>query len=153
MGYRPFSSIVTNAKNLIVLDNSVVMRWFFSDGSVDDIKYASDVLGYVKRTKSVLVVPSLWMSESSFVSNFYVKRKSIEHDAVTKKLSEAFNLFSIVECHFSAVELFKFSQEFNISSYDANYALLAKKLNSPLSTIDKKLRKVMVKSGGLVLEF
>ena len=151
MGYKSLASIAHN-KDLIVFDNSVVMHWFFNDGSEEDLRYATDVLQHSKYRHATLVVPSLWLSESSFVSNFYVKRKMVESSIVTKKLTEAFNLFSIVECHFSALELFEFSAEFNLSSYDANYALLAKKLNCPLSTLDKKLRKAVIESGGLVLE-
>jgi len=151
VGYKSFASIVSNG-HLLVLDNSVVMRWFFNDGTDDDLKYAASVLLHVKQNHLTLVTPSLWLSEASFVARSYVKREIVKPHVVIEKLKEAFNFFSVVECHFNAVELFDFSIEFNLSSYDANYALLANKLNCPLSTLDKKLRKVMIQSGGLVLE-
>lgn len=151
MGYRSLISLA-KTNNLVVLDNSVVMRWFFNDGSDEDLSYAESVLKYCKTNKSTLVVPSLWLSESSFVSASCVKRAVVESELVIEKLIEAFNLFAVVECHFSAAELYKFSAKYSLSSYDSNYALLAGKLGCPLSTLDKKLRRSTIQSGGVILE-
>ena len=151
VGYKSFASIVSN-NNLLVLDNSVVMRWFFNDGSDEDLEYAEKVLRRIKKGHLTLVAPSLWLSEASFVTRSYVKREIVKSQIVVEKLTEAFNFFSVVECHFNAVELFDFSTKFNLSSYDANYALLANKLNCPLATLDRKLRKIMEQSGGLILD-
>ncbi len=143
---------IENNKNLIVLDNSVVMRWMFCDGSQEDLDYAEAVLNYMKLGQLKAIVPSLWVSESSFVTANYVKKQEFSIPLACEKLAKAFEMFSVIDSRYDPVELFKFSIEYNISSYDANYALLAKTYDCTLATLDKKLRKAVVRSRGKLLE-
>jgi hypothetical protein len=41
-----------------VLDNSITMRWYFADGSPQELTYATWVLEAMKTNEAV--VPSLW---------------------------------------------------------------------------------------------
>ncbi len=151
MGYREPLSIEHN-DSLLVLDNSVVMRWIFGDGSQSDLKFAVAVLKQMKIGGLKAIVPSLWVSESSFVVANYVKKQEFSMSLACEKLARAFELFSVIDSRFDPVELFQFSMANNISSYDANYALLAKKYDCPLATLDKKLQKAVIKSKGKLLQ-
>lgn len=151
VGYRTFQ-FVEKIKNLIVLDNSVVMRWFFNDGSIKGLEYAESLLFYMKENNMKPVVPTLWVSEACFVSGCYVKNKDYSPEIVKEKLTNAFEMFLIVDPRIEPIALFEYAQRFNLSEYDANYALLADSLSCPVATLDKKLIKAVVKSDGKIFK-
>ena len=151
MGYKAFLTI-QRYPNLLVLDNSIVMRWFFSDGSEEDKEYSEAVLSYMKINNVKPVVPTLWVSEACFVSGGYVKSKIFSHSVVQEKLVNAFDMLLVVDPRLEPVTLFNYATRYNISNYDANYALLAENLKCPLATLDKKLGKAVIQANGELLE-
>ena len=152
MGYRTVSTI-ERYPNLLVVDNSVIMRWFFSDGSEVDKAYAEDVLRHMKTNQIMPVVPTLWVSEACFVSNSYVKKKGFSTSVVQEKLTNAFDMLFVVDSFLDPVVLFDYAYRYKLSDYDANYALLAENLNCPLATLDKKLKKAVISAKGSSLDF
>lgn len=48
------------ATDAIVLDNSVVMRWLFGNGSASDLAYASHVLDTLGRPEAHALPPAIW---------------------------------------------------------------------------------------------
>jgi predicted nucleic acid-binding protein len=151
VGYKTLITI-ERYPNLLVLDNSLVMRWFFNDGSDSDLEYAEAVLGYMKINDVKPVVPTLWVSEACFVSNGYVKNKKHSTAIVEEKLVNAFDMFLVVDPKLEPKTLFAYANRHNIPDYDANYALLAANLNCPIATLDKRLGKAVVKANGSLLE-
>ncbi len=146
MGFEQLQSCQGN-DNLLVVDNSVIMRWLFNDGSDKDQKYARKILKKIQQKNISLIVPSLWVYEAAFVVNAYVTRGAINTQQAKIKLDTLFAICKVITQGDSPINLFSFSNEFNISSYDAGYALLAQKLNCPLATLDKKLIKAVKQSG------
>ncbi len=151
MGFKQSHQIV-QADNLIVVDNSVIMRWIFNDGFKADQEYARKVLLQIQTSKMVLLVPSLWVNEASFVVAAYVKRNEIEQDEALSSFERLFSLSQIITTKETPKQLLKFSIEFGISSYDASYALLARQFNCPLAALNKKLRKAVKNSNGKLFE-
>ena len=105
-----------------------MMRWLFDDGSTADQHYAKSVLAAVKDRQLTVLVPPIWVYESAFVTNHYVKQKSINLTNCRQQLDILFELVS----------------------YDTAYLLLAQQQACPLATLDKKMNKVHKKSGGQV---
>ncbi len=134
--------------NLVIVDNSVIMRWLFNDGSDKDQEYAHKVLKQTQFKRKSILVPSLWVYEAAFVVNAYLQRDSINPQQAREKLDNLFALCKVITLSDSPTDLFNFSTQYKISSYDAGYALLAQKLNCPLATLDKKLIKAVKQSGG-----
>lgn len=147
MGFEQLRTYNGN-DNLVVVDNSVVMRWLFNDGSNKDQEYARKVLKQTRLNKKSLLVPSLWVYEAAFVVNAYVLREAITPQQAREKLDNLFALCNVITINDSPTALFNYSNKYKISSYDAGYALLAQNLNCPLASLDKKLIKAVKQSGG-----
>lgn len=47
----------------LVLDNPVVMRWLFGDGSEADLCHAEEVLACFEQEDTVALVPAAWPLE------------------------------------------------------------------------------------------
>lgn len=151
MGFKTLLTI-GRYSDLLVIDNSVIMRWFFNDVSERDRGYSEFVLSYMKENKIKPVVPSLWVSEASFVSSAYVKNKRFSRDVVQEKLRNAFDMLLVVDPRIEPEALFEFANRHSVSDYDANYALLADNLNCSIATLDKKLARAIVNSQGVLLK-
>jgi predicted nucleic acid-binding protein len=111
-------------KPCFVLDNSVVMRWFFGDGTANDLEYAMRVLDAM--TTSTALVPAVWSLE---VANVIARAEAKK--LVTEADSEAF--IAKLEKQDICVSPGK------TTSYDASYLNLALHENLPLATLDSDL--------------
>jgi predicted nucleic acid-binding protein len=130
----------------LVVDNSVVMRWLFNDGSDADRVYAEKVAKLVETHD--VYVPALFVPEAANVISRALKAK------VISKL-ESTNCFELIdemaanvvspEDTSAVMQLTIRAFEDNLSAYDANYLLLAENLNCSLATLDQDLRKAAVK--------
>lgn len=147
MGYK-LPGAAEGYANPIVIDNSVMMRWLFDDGSTADQHYSKSVLAAVKDRQLTVLVPPIWVYESAFVTNHYVKQKSINQTDSRQQLDMLFQLVNVIYTQQTPVELLETSQAVNISSYDAAYLLLAQQQECPLATLDKKMNRAHKKSGG-----
>ena len=56
-----------------VIDNSVVMRWLFGDGSLEDIEYAERILEILKVEGNMAMAPAIWPLE---VGNVIVRAEA-----------------------------------------------------------------------------
>lgn len=121
----------------IVIDNSVMMRWLFNDGTEKDKHYAQKVLKRVEKNKLKVIVPYIWVYEASFVVNFYTKKELILYDKSIKHLDSLFDLCSVIRGEEKPKELFIFANKYKLSSYDASYVMLAQQQQAPIATLDK----------------
>ena len=131
-----------------VLDASVAIRWALQDGSAADRAYADRVLDSLVSASAC--VPALWHAElvhvlrcaevdgkigEAAISAFFLQLNQLSittDDAAPRALQNSV----------AAV-----SRQFNLTGYDAQYLELALRLQVPLATLDKKLRKRAEKAG------
>jgi len=131
-----------------VLDNSVVMRWFFGDGKPQELAYAGKVLDAMKGSSAL--VPVTWGLE---VSNVLARAEAKE--LVTEARSEAFvemlqGVDIVVDtATFSHAlsDTLQLARRYRLSAYDASYLELALREGLSLATLDENLHKAMKKAG------
>ena len=138
--------------NSIVVDNSVMMRWLFQDGSDSDQVYAQKVLTAIGSQALQIIVPYLWVYESAFVVEYYSRRDQLEHDQCVDQLTWLFDLCTVVRGDETPAILYKFSHTQGVSAYDAAYAMLALGQSCPIATLDKMLIKASGRAKYTVFE-
>jgi predicted nucleic acid-binding protein len=135
-----------------VIDNSVVMRWFFGDGKPQDLNYARGVLDAMKSANAT--VPSIWGCE---VANVISRAEA--QGLVTVARSEAFlEMLAGVAIEVDAASAdyalsstLNLARRYKLSSYDASYLELALRHGLALATLDVDLRKAAKKAGVEIL--
>ena len=138
-------SVLTNGQllsNALVVDNSVMMRWLFNDGSETDQQYAQKVLHYIETSKAKVIVPYIWVYEASFVVNFYTKKGKVSHADSRKHLDSLFDLCQVIRGEETPKELFYFANTNGLSSYDSSYLMLAIQQKLPIATLDKEIIRI-----------
>jgi predicted nucleic acid-binding protein len=130
-----------------ILDASVTIRWVLQDGSMTDRAYANQVLDSLLTAHAL--VPALWYTEVA-----HVLRGAEQHGMLGEAAFSAFlyqlgqlpihvDTAALAALQMSVVAV---SREFNLSGYDAQYLELAKRMNLPIATLDKDLRKAAKKA-------
>lgn len=130
----------------LVVDNSVVMRWLFNDGSEADRDYAEKIASLVETHD--VYVPALFVQEAANVVSRALKAKVISkvEGEICFELIDDMAATVVAPPDTKAVmQLTLRSFEDNLSAYDASYLLLAESLNCSLATLDQDLRKAAVK--------
>lgn len=131
-----------------VLDNSVVMRWYFGDGSASDLEYASRVLDSMAGAE--VVVPGVWGLE---VANVLARAeaKGLTTEARTETFVGMLNRMDISTDSATSVQalsgILQLARRYNLSSYDASYLELAMREDLPLATLDDDLRRAAQRAG------
>ena len=149
-----FKSLAKNERyeNALVIDNSVMMRWLFNDGSAADQNYAKSVLQAIKSKAFTVLVPYIWVYESAFVAHYYTKQQSVSLEEATSRLEALFELSTVVRGEETPSQLLHVAQSYGVSTYDASYLLLAKQQACPVATLDRKMQKACKKFNGLLYE-
>ena len=132
----------------LVVDNSVVMRWLFNDGSLADKAYAAEVASLVET--SDVSVPDLFIAEAANVISRALKGNVISHQdsAVCFDLINEMAATVVSSKNANSIKLLTLRAfDDKLSAYDASYLLLAEELACPLATLDQDLRKAAVKRG------
>jgi len=132
--------------NPIVVDNSVMMRWLFQHGSKTDQTYAQDVLSTIGSEKLQVIVPYIWVYESAFVVEYYLRRDAKRYDECLEQLTWLFNLSMVIRGEEIPASLYDFSYTHGVSTYDSAYAMLALNQFCPIATLDKKIIKASDKA-------
>ena len=104
----------------IVVDNSIMMRWLFKDGSTSDQKYARSVLQTIKAKDITVLVPSLWVYEAAFVTRHYIKQHVINDADACRQLDALFELSTVLRGQESPSALLEASQSLNISAHEVS---------------------------------
>lgn len=134
-----------------VLDNSIVMRWLFGDGSPEDLDYAQRILELMKQDDSVAVVPSVWSLEVGNViaradaKNLLREARSAEFLGILQEMSIEIDPRSNQHALGDTLQL---ARRYGLSTYDAAYLELSLREGLPLATNDADLRKALAKAGG-----
>lgn len=131
----------------LVLDNSVMMRWLFDDGSPRDQRYAKKVLAHIESAPAQVFVPHLWIYEATFVVSYYARQQALARDRCMKDLNFLFDVCSVVAARDKPGAVFEFATGHNLSAYGAAYLMLADSLGCAVASLDKKMRKAARKLG------
>jgi len=134
-----------------VLDNSVVMRWLFADGSQEAIDYSARILDLLQDEDNVAAVPCVWALE---VGNVIVRAeargllqeaRSAEFLGILQDMSIETDPRSTTHALGDTIQL---ARRYGLSTYNASYLELALREGLPLATNDQALRKALAVAGG-----
>ena len=131
-----------------VLDNSVVMRWFFGDGDKSDLGYSLAVLDALGRSQAI--VPTIWSLE---VANVIARAeaKGLVLEARSAEFLEMLGGLDIVEDHLGGSSVLSrvldTARRYFLPAYDAAYIELALRTGLPLATLDVELKMAAQQSG------
>lgn len=134
-----------------VLDNSVVMRWLFADGSQEAIDYSARILDLLQDEDNAAAVPCVWALE---VGNVIVRAetkgvlqeaRSAEFLGILQDMSIETDPRSTTHALGDTIQL---ARRYGLSTYDASYLELALREGLPLATNDQALRKALAVAGG-----
>ena len=131
-----------------VLDASVAIAWALHDGSAADRAYADRVLDSLAENSAH--VPALWHTELVHVLRCAEDDAKIGESAIASYFTRLNRL--PIETDPTApralsASVASVSREYKLSGYDPQYLELALRLQLPIATLDKKLRKSAVKAG------
>lgn len=137
-----------------VLDNSVVMRWLFCDGTEEAVTYARRILERLTQDDVMALVPAIWSLE---VANVMVRAeakgllseaRSAEFLGILKEM----NIETDPRTSRHALgDTLQLARRHGLSSYDAAYLELALREGIPIASNDQALRKAMAAAGGQCL--
>jgi predicted nucleic acid-binding protein len=126
----------------LVVDNTVMMRWLFDDGSPADRRYADRVLETIQAQHLQVIVPNIWVYESAFVVSYYSNKHVLPLADARRHLEYLVDVCTVISDGVTPSALFEVSRLHRISTYDAAYVLLAQNHACSLATLDKKMRRV-----------
>ena len=122
-----------------VVDNSVVMSWCFQD---EVNSYADNVLGCLAESSAF--VPSIWPLEVVNVLLVAERRKFLKEADSIQFIRLLLKLPIRIEYQSPEAimkDVMWLARAHGLSSYEASYLDLAMKINLPLATLEKKLKK------------
>jgi predicted nucleic acid-binding protein len=131
-----------------VLDASVTIRWALQDGSASDRTYADLVLD--SFATAIARVPALWYTETIHVLRCAEDDGKFGESVLTGFIYRLGQLpIELDAAAPSGIQLAvaSISREFKLSGYDAQYLELSRRLNLPIATLDKDLRKAAKNAG------
>ncbi|MDR0746262.1 MAG: type II toxin-antitoxin system VapC family toxin [Helicobacteraceae bacterium] len=132
---------------MIVLDNSIAMRWVLPPQVEADAKKARETLTALKDERAI--VPSLFFLEAANVLTRAEKRGLITTDS-SLSFTELIKSLPIETDERATIDLLDLvvpiARDYALSAYDAAYLELAIHLNLPLATLDEDLIKAARKA-------
>lgn len=132
-----------------VLDASITLQWFLEDEA--DRKYSLAVLESLSENRAL--VPLLWFYEVGNGLLMASRRKRITLDQVGGFL-ERLKTLPIEAARDTPAEILALpglAQAHGLTNYDAAYLSLALKLNLPLATTDKDVRRAALSAGANIV--
>jgi predicted nucleic acid-binding protein len=85
------------------------------------------------------VAPVLWKSEFRNVVILYMRKKLIDLPEALQISEKAENQMKDREFHVNSVQVYKFAEKSDCSSYDCEFISLAEDLDTKLITMDKQI--------------
>ena len=119
---------------MIVVDSNV-LAYLYLPG--DFTTAAEDLLG----SEPEWAAPILWRSEFRNILAGYLRRQSLTFEQAVALQAEAEHLLAGCEYEVDSREVLELVRDSDCSAYDCEFMALAKKLETKLVTMDKKLLK------------
>ncbi len=117
---------------MIVVDTNIIAYFYFSNPKS---QLAVDL--FIKD--SDWQVPRLWRSEFRSVVSLYLRKKLLSFEVILKILAESEDLLNNNEHDLASMDIMPLVKASQCSAYDCEFVALAKVLNVPLVTEDKKI--------------
>ncbi len=128
-----------------VLDCSVALAWVLPD---EDSDYADAVLD--RLVDDSAMVPGLWPLEVGNVLLVALRRRRIERDDVTRAVHALQALPIVIDAHthrHALADTVALGIAHGVTTYDAAYLELARRMHLPLATLDRGLRRAAQDAG------
>ena len=121
---------------MIVLDASVIAKWFLEEPESSSALYYRDL--HLKR-KEIIIVPHILVYE---IANLLLYKNFTEKEIISVLESLENFKIEVISLNFSdIVRVAILAKEREITAYDAAYVLLARNFGCKFITADKKLYK------------
>lgn len=117
---------------MIVVDTNVI-AYLYLEG--EHSRYAEIVL----KNDPVWAAPLLWRSEFRNILTLYLRKKILSYTNLLQICKQAESLMAGMEYSVSSEKILDLTYQSNCSAYDCEFVALAKELNAPLITADKKI--------------
>ena len=118
----------------IVLDSSVIAKWFFKEEQREE---AINLRKLHKNGKIVINAPKLLLFE---LGNIFLNKKVFAEKFFNESIDTLFSInINFTEAKEILDSTFNLASKYNLSFYDATYIALAKNLKCDFITADKKL--------------
>jgi len=117
---------------MIVVDSNVIGYLFLKNGKTALAESALE-------KDSTWVCPPLWRSEIRNVLSLYVRKRLITLGDAHAVIEQALKLMAGHEQDIDSSRVLKLAAESDCSAYDCEFVALARDLNVPLVTVDKKI--------------
>lgn len=133
---------------ILVLDNSIVMRWFFGDGKPGNLAYAGRVLEALEADRAL--VPATWCMEAANViaraqaRGIVTEARSAAFLGLLQDLDIEVDPDTVQHALSSTLQL---ARRYGLSAYDASYLELALRKAAPLATLDEGLQRAAKRAG------
>lgn len=128
-----------NIKKTFVVDASFVIAFLMPDENRLEI---DSVFNQFKSSLINLTASPILPFEVTNGLKSALLKKRITKDYCLGRMQEFFNYqIEIREVNF--IEVFLLAEKYNLTTYDASYLWLRRKLNAPLLTLDKQLSKLI----------
>lgn len=132
----------------LVLDNSIVMRWCFGDGSAADLAYSESVMDALAA--GTALVPALWNLEVANVLARAERQHLIgtSHSAAFIAMLRNLPITADLEgVGLGLSDTLHLARSHHLSAYDAAYLELALRKRLSLASLDVELRKAAKRVG------
>ncbi len=117
---------------MIVVDTNIIAYLYITG------KYSKQAVNLLKKDSN-WHSPLLWRSELRNVLSLYLRKELLSFDDTLFIMQQAESLLSNNEYEVSSVSIMRLVQSSSCSAYDCEFVALAKYLNAPLLTSDKKI--------------
>lgn len=126
----------------LVVDCSIVLAWAFADESSGEADQAMTL-----AAERGLVVPAIWWYEIRNALVTGERRGRIEPESSRAVLAALADLNPVRDFEHHEPTILELARSHGLSVYDAAYLEVARRLELPLATIDKSLRRVAGMAG------
>ncbi len=117
---------------MIVVDTNIIAYLYITG------KYSKQAVNLLKKDSN-WHSPLLWRSELRNVLSLYLRKELLSFDDTLFIMQQAESLLSNNEYEVSSASIMRLVQSSSCSAYDCEFVALAKYLNAPLLTSDKKI--------------
>jgi predicted nucleic acid-binding protein len=132
----------------VVIDASAIVPLALSD---EDRSYAETVLRYIAKAGNCFA-PPIFMDELQNVLLYAERQNRIEQQVSDRFITRVLEELPIEPGDApDRVAVMALARRTGLSFYDATYLALARRMNAPIATLDKKLSKAAAQEGVSVL--
>jgi predicted nucleic acid-binding protein len=123
----------------VVIDASLTISWYFDDETTPETEAILD-----RVTETGAIVPTIWRLEVANAFQSAVRRKRIDGHYRDESLAELAQMPITIDPdtdRYAWATTLRLAERFTLTVYDAAYLELAQRMNLPLASRDRQLRR------------